>query len=308
MTYVPTNLKRDIVIDSIVTIHYFEYMKDFIFHGESHDFWEFLYVDKGSVQVQSGLNHHLLNAGDVIFHMPNEFHNIRSVGSSSPNLIAVSFLTSSKSMKALERKHYTLTMEERMLISYLINAAKECFFTPMHLPSIEQVQLKENACFGSQQMVLMYLELFLLNVIRYHSCSHPNLPMHCSDLSSNDFSGKKKQLEPILQYMQYHVCECLTLPVICEKFSLSRSSLQSLFHNEKGCGVIEYFNRLKIQRAKDIIREGDMNFTEISYYLSYSSLPYFSRCFKKETGMSPAEYASSVKAISQALTNNPTQK
>lgn len=47
MAYVKTYLKREIVIDSIVTIHYFEYTSDFIFHGESHDFWEFLYVDRG---------------------------------------------------------------------------------------------------------------------------------------------------------------------------------------------------------------------------------------------------------------------
>lgn len=41
MTYIKTTLKREIAIDSIITIHYFEYMKDFVFHGESHDFWSF---------------------------------------------------------------------------------------------------------------------------------------------------------------------------------------------------------------------------------------------------------------------------
>ena len=48
MTYIETKLKREIVIDSIITIHYFEYMRDFVFRGEFHDFWEFMYVDKGS--------------------------------------------------------------------------------------------------------------------------------------------------------------------------------------------------------------------------------------------------------------------
>ena len=79
MTYIRTHLKREIVIDSIITIHYFEYMKDFVFHGESHDFWEMLYVDKGSVQVRSGEDTVHLDAGDIIFHQPREFHAIRSV-------------------------------------------------------------------------------------------------------------------------------------------------------------------------------------------------------------------------------------
>lgn len=51
MGYVPTVLEKEIVIDSIITIHYFEYTRDFVFKGEKHDFWEFLYVDKGQVSV-----------------------------------------------------------------------------------------------------------------------------------------------------------------------------------------------------------------------------------------------------------------
>lgn len=82
---------------------------------------------------------------------------------------------------------------------------------------------------------------------------------------------------------------------------MSRSSLQKLFQKEKGCGPMEYFNRIKIQRAKAMIRDGSKNFTEIAGFLSYSSPQYFSRQFKKSTGMSPMEYASSVKGISQAL-------
>lgn len=308
MTYVKTTLKREIEINSIITIHYFEYMKDFVFHGESHDFWEFLYVDKGNVRVQSGEDHHLLNAGDVIFHKPNEFHAIHSVGSSSPNLIAVSFVTSSPAIDVLQKKHYTLTMEERTLISHLINAAKDCLATPMHIPSVEQVQLKEDAPFGSQQMILIYLELFLLNVIQNHSSSQAKLPLRRFGYHNNLQPNKGNRLNPIIEYMQFHICERLTLSMICEKFSLSSSSLQSLFHREKGCGAMEYFSNLKIQRAKDIIREGSMNFTEIAYYLSYSSLPYFSRCFKRSTGMSPAEYASSVKGISNALKNGSKRK
>ena len=98
MTYIETKLKREIVIDSIITIHYFEYMRDFVFRGESHDFWEFMYVDKGSVIVQGGEHQFTLHAGDIIFHEPNEFHAIRSVGNSSPNLVAVSFVSHSPAM------------------------------------------------------------------------------------------------------------------------------------------------------------------------------------------------------------------
>lgn len=304
MTYVKTTLKRDVIIDSIITIHYFEYMKDFVFHGESHDFWEFLYVDKGSVIVRAGEDQLRLDAGDIIFHEPNEFHAIRSVGNSSPNLIAVSFTVRSPEIDFFRKKSCTLTKYERTLISCLINAARESLSTPMNQPSIEQVELAGDAPFGSQQLILLYLELFLITVRRNHSAETSLAVAKPAAPVQEPTTLKTNRVNEAVEYMQFHICEPLSLSTICNALSISRSTLQSLFHEEKNCGVMEYFNNLKIQRAKEIIRDGTMNFTEISYFLSYSSLQYFSKQFKKSTGMSPMEYASSVKGITNALKGN----
>lgn len=53
--------------------------------------------------------------------------------------------------------------------------------------------------------------------------------------------------------------------------------------------------------AREMMREENCNITEIAARLSYGSVQYFSRQFKKEMGMSPMEYLSSVKGITQAL-------
>lgn len=310
MTYIKTKLKKDIVVDSIITIHYFEYMKDFVFHGESHDFWEFLYVDKGSVLVRAGDDQFRLDTGDIIFHEPNEFHAIRSVGNVSPNLVVMSFTSASPAMDLFRRKYFALTMEERTLISAILNAAREAFSTPLHIPSIEQVKMNERAPFGAQQFVQLYLELFLLTVARQLSFRNSRsadtgqrqvLTAGCQD-------HKNQYVQEIISYMQFHICEQLTLDQLCEHFSLSRSALQKLFHHEMGCGPMKYFNSLKIDRSKEMIRDGNRNFTEIAGFLSYSSLSYFSKQFKKATGMSPMEYATSVKGISNALRGDSEKK
>lgn len=77
------------------------------------------------------------------------------------------------------------------------------------------------------------------------------------------------------------------------------SQLQRIFRSQCGCGIIEYFSQLKIQRAKELIRENTLNFTQIADYLGYTSIHYFSRQFKKITGMTPSDYALSIKALSE---------
>lgn len=297
MPYVSTKLKTELNIDRIITIHYFEYMKDFIFTGESHDFWEILYVDKGEVSVQAEHEFYQLTSGDIIFHKPNEFHALQATGGKAPNLVVMSFLCSSPSMKFFENKYYTLTKEERYLISQIIKEARCAFSTPLHIPSVEQVIISDTEPFGSQQLISLYLEAFLIYVRRNHLENNSNIS-HASINASMDVVPHSSRLEQVLQYFELHICEQLTVTDICNEFSISRSTLHTLFNKEKHCGAIDYFNLMKIERAKEIMRDQTMNFTEISFYLSYSSLQYFSKQFKKATGMSPLEYLSSVKSFS----------
>lgn len=185
------------------------------------------------------------------------------------------------------------------MISRIITEGRHTLATPMHIPSVEQVQLKKHAPFGSQQMILLYLEMFLITLIREHQEESGVSIQHKS--SPEKESAGQERLSEILKYLEYHICEKLTVKDICNEFSMSRSAVQLLFHEQLNCGVIDYFNQMKIQRAKDIIRDGSMNLTEIAYFLSYSSLPYFSKQFRLATGMSPSAYASSIKGITDAV-------
>ncbi|HBA02842.1 MAG TPA: AraC family transcriptional regulator [Clostridium sp.] len=299
MAYISTRLKKEIEITEIITIHYFEYLKGFVFHGESHDFWEFLYVDKGTVMVQAASEHYQLHAGDIIFHRPNEFHSVKAIGRKSPNLVAISFLCNSPSMDFFTGKVTTLSSIEKTLIAQIISEARAAFSTPLHIPSIEQVKLSTSAPFGSQQLILLYLEQFLIHIKRHHCDDEKVKNLPSITKQSWDSSNKSYVFEQILHYLQLHICEQIKISDICNEFSISRSTLHSLFQKNKNCGVIDYFIYMKIERAKEIIRDGNMNITEIAYFLSYNSLQHFSKQFKKLTGMSPTEYISSVKGISQ---------
>ena len=91
MAYESITLHREFYIDEIFSIHYFEYMKDYIYEGESHDFWELVCVDNGSIEITADTRTLRLNKGEMLFHKPNEFHALRADGVSTPNLIVISF-------------------------------------------------------------------------------------------------------------------------------------------------------------------------------------------------------------------------
>ena len=82
------------------------------------------------------------------------------------------------------------------------------------------------------------------------------------------------------------------------KFSNSnKTTITNIFNENFGMGAIEYFINLKVETAKQYLRENNYNITQISEILGYSNIHYFSRQFKKVTGMSPTQYSASIQAI-----------
>lgn len=104
MEYTGITNKRTISVDKIFSIHYFEYDCDFTFDGESHDFWEFICVDKGEVNIIAGDETYSLKTNDLFFHEPNEFHTVQANGKSAPNLVVISFSCQDEILQYLKHK------------------------------------------------------------------------------------------------------------------------------------------------------------------------------------------------------------
>lgn len=111
--YVKTVLEEELIIKRIVTIHYFEYRKDFVFQGEKHNFWELVYVDKGEINVTADDRVFRLGHGEMIFHKPNEFHTLSANGRVAPNLVILSFECKSKAVKFFQDKLFSVNQSQK---------------------------------------------------------------------------------------------------------------------------------------------------------------------------------------------------
>ncbi|WP_333646412.1 AraC family transcriptional regulator [Lacrimispora sp.] len=296
MAYKSTLLRSSTVIKKIVTIHYFEYMSDFSFPGESHDFWEFVCVDKGVIDVMAGDKKIPLKRGNIIFHKPGEFHTILTNGTVAPNLVVVSFECNSPFMRAFEGEVLSVQETETALLAQIIIEARNAFSGRLDDPYQEELIRKQpSQAFGAEQLIGNYLEELIIHLYRRYFSGPEQIPTG----RVTDSSKHGDAYNRIVRYMEEHLGEQLTIETICRDNLTGRSQLQKIFRNAHGCGVIDFFTRMKIDAAKQLIRNNQLNFTEIADRLGYNSVHYFSRQFKKLTGMTPSEYAVSIRSLSE---------
>ncbi len=81
------------------------------------------------------------------------------------------------------------------------------------------------------------------------------------------------------------------LPFFLSKtFHKSYSALSKLFSKKEGITIEKYEINLKVEKVKELIQLGQLNFSEIAYSLDYSNSGYLARQFKNNTGISMTEF------------------
>lgn len=285
--YVKTKFNNTINVPKIITVHYYEFDEQFNFEGESHDFWEMVYVDKGKISVISDNTSIILGQGEIIFHKPNEFHAVKAY-CSSPNFFVISFECNSIAIKQFENFHTLLNKKLKPIIASIIAEAEKTYVIPKNDVNLRKLELKDTALIGGEQLVKTYLEQLCIMLLR-----------EISQKSETDIFPSKENLqnslvEQVKSYIEKNPNKKITVSDVCHYVGYGKSMLCKTFKFYTGKGIASYANEKKIDYAKDLIRKGNMNFTEISDYLSFDNSQYFSRTFKRITGMTPSEFKSSL--------------
>ena len=300
MSYTGISNQKDITIEKIFSVHYFEYASNFSFEGENHNFWEFIYVDKGAVELTAGDELIHLQANEIFFHEPNEFHTVHIGDKIAPNAVVVSFSCQDEIMQFFKHKRLTIGQEEQYLLGKIISEAKQCFDCRLDDPYLKTIPLKKDVPLGTRQLLFFYLEQFIILILRKYGNPHIQLTKPETSVFKSTKQASNTQLfNDVVRYIKNNIHKKIDIATICKEFSISHSQLQKLFKYCCDLGIIEYVSFLKIEYAKEIIRSKNINFTQIAEELGYSSIHYFSRQFKKISGMTPSEYATSVKLISE---------
>ena len=103
-------------------------------------------------------------------------------------------------------------------------------------------------------------------------------------------SAPTLNVESILQYLTDHIASPTSLDAMASHFFVSKSTLCRAMKSLLNATVQAHHEKMKIDWAKTLLRSGTLNVTDVSLRTGYSDLFYFSRVFKKHTGISPKQW------------------
>ena len=101
---------------------------------------------------------------------------------------------------------------------------------------------------------------------------------------------EEENVQQTITYMQNNLSRPIMLRELANLAHMSISRYETAFRRRTGCTPITYFNRLRVQLASRLLMETPQTVREVAEHIGISNPYYFSRLFKKHTGVAPAYF------------------
>ena len=201
---------------------------------------------------------------------PDQWHMQYADVNVVPRFLTVSFDPGSYNLDALYNRKFALSQRQAGLLQEMLR---------------QQALADEY----SEDMILCLLTQLLLSLLCNTDGANPPLQ------SAHGLKNENSIIRTAQQYIAQNVQGKLSVPEVAKNAGVSPSYLTALFHKHLQISPADYVRRIKLQESKQLIRSGEMNFTQVAAHLNYSTVHHFSRQFKENFGITPSEYARSIK-------------
>ncbi len=249
--------------------------------GDSHGFCEINYVERGTFCIRVDGVAHTLTEGQMIIYAPNSFHVLHRGCDAFSNII--SFEAEWSGFESLFNRPITLTPRQRQTVIQLVDSGREMFRPAKIEDGLKGMLVRDGADALELQKLKNQLELFIIDVFKTDKVG----------LTAKQI-GAKEQFDRAVAYMTENISKNISLEDVAHHCTVSVSRLKVVFKEISNDSPISHFIELKLEKAKCMMTETSKNFTQISDELGFASVHYFSKIFKKKTGMSPTEYVKSM--------------
>lgn len=276
--YYKHQVEKALQIKSLVTIEYLEMPNGFYYPEESHPFYEFIYVEKGALTCIIDNQKNALIQNDFMLIPQNKSHEYTLNDKQNAKVLILCFSSNSDILKIFNDK-ISLSEREKNIIADILLESRKCFKFPFDK---KLVPLKSPR-FASQQLVENYIEQLLISITRRES-----------DQSEIQFVTSKKDFDTSLSndieiLLKNNIYNDIDLDFVCKNSYYSKTYLNNIFHEVKGYTIMQYYNLLKIDESKKLLKRGK-SISSVSVELCFESPNYFTKVFKKFVGITPSAY------------------
>ncbi len=286
MNFKLQSFQKQLDVSRIAYIHYFEFTNRYHTNIDAHNFCELLYVDSGTVTVHADSYTGDMTVNQLLIHRPNEVHSLSTSDTVAPNVIIIGFECTAEALIPFSSAPVTLSPDYCRALARIMTEAMNVYEAPYDVPNTTFMRKRESYPFGADQMIKNYLETFLIQLIRDRlSQSTAEAPL------SNAAAGS---IQAVYQYLSENYTANITLDNLCFLFGMNKTTLCQSFKAAYGTTILDFTNSRRLHEAKALLRAQNLTVTEISEKVGFSSVHYFCRFFKKHTGLTPQQYASSV--------------
>jgi AraC-like DNA-binding protein len=121
-------------------------------------------------------------------------------------------------------------------------------------------------------------------------------PVVSPDAANMPAAGARHLASRTRDFLEASYLEPLTLPQIAAAVGASASHTQRAFRAHQGTTIVGYLQARRLERARELLRATDLSITEVAFAAGFSDHSYFTRLFRRETGMSPSQYRDTLRA------------
>lgn len=253
--------------------------ENYEFRGESHNFWECLYVEKGEVCVSADERVYSLKEGSIIFHKPLEFHKFYIDSGKFAKIAVFSFSLEGQLSNYFRSKVFILSEEQKAIFYSMIDYVRKTVKKAGDIEDVMYLQCLQPFKISKTypQMLTTYLYQLFLSLVDNGTAS---------DIIYNSYDADL--FRQAVDYMNSNVSMHLSVADIAEFCNTSEATLKRTFDKYAGIGVHKYFMQIKIKAAAELLQDG-VSVSNTAERLGFSSQGYFSATFKRETGKLPSE-------------------
>lgn len=260
------------------------YSPGYVGPAHTHSVFHYMYIISGTANLLVGENEYLVQEDELYLTPAGGVHGYSAEETAG--------------LKTLEVKFEVHNRELAAKLSGLVDRIKFSDFKIRHiLENLISEGLNKDPYYNDVinikfLEILMYLlrnrESLILDEPGLESDIHPE---NIRETILTDNTG----LQNVLSYMERNIAIPLDLDTLAKVSGMAKFHFSRVFRSSYGITPMQYLNRLRMSRAKELMRYSDQNITQIANSIGFEDVHYFSRFFKQKENLTPYEYLKKVR-------------